>query len=204
MKYLEFDTPASKQAGDLASDFKLRNHGLKHLDRVYWNLPAFGADRRGHLPQRGAPRPRRRRSWSTPASGPPARRMTSTSCGSRSTEDTDLVGRVQPAGQPGEIQRVCSARLQAFLQGEELFVQDCYVGADPEYRMPIRIITDQGLAEPLRAQHVHHRPPTRTNSSGHVSRVHGDRRARLQGATRASTAPAPTPRIMLNFARGWR
>jgi len=34
------------------------------------------------------------------------------------------------------------ARLQSFLQGEELFVQDCYVGADPEYRMPVRIVTD--------------------------------------------------------------
>ncbi|MBC8487652.1 MAG: phosphoenolpyruvate carboxykinase (ATP), partial [Bacteroidetes bacterium] len=32
---------------------------------------------------------------------------------------------------------------QAFCQDEELFVQDCYVGADPEYRMPIRIITDK-------------------------------------------------------------
>jgi phosphoenolpyruvate carboxykinase (ATP) len=27
------------------------------------------------------------------------------------------------------------------MQGEEVWVQDCYVGADPEYRMPIRIIT---------------------------------------------------------------
>jgi phosphoenolpyruvate carboxykinase (ATP) len=35
------------------------------------------------------------------------------------------------------------ARIQAFLQGEELFVQDCYVGADPNYRMPIRIITEK-------------------------------------------------------------
>jgi len=32
------------------------------------------------------------------------------------------------------------ARLLAFLQGRELFVQDCYAGADPQYRMPIRII----------------------------------------------------------------
>ena len=38
-KYLEFDTPAVKHAGDLASDYKLRHHGLIHLDRVFWNLP---------------------------------------------------------------------------------------------------------------------------------------------------------------------
>ena len=34
-------------------------------------------------------------------------------------------------------------RVQAFCQGEELFVQDCYVGADPDYKMPIRIITEK-------------------------------------------------------------
>ena len=33
-------------------------------------------------------------------------------------------------------------RLQTFLQGEELFVQDCHFSADPDYRMPIRVITD--------------------------------------------------------------
>ena len=28
------------------------------------------------------------------------------------------------------------------LQGKELFVQDCYAGADPNYRLPIRVITE--------------------------------------------------------------
>ena len=33
-------------------------------------------------------------------------------------------------------------RLQAYLQGRELFVQDCFAGYDPNYRMPVRIITE--------------------------------------------------------------
>lgn len=33
-------------------------------------------------------------------------------------------------------------RAQAYLQGKDLFIQDCYAGADPEYRMPITVITD--------------------------------------------------------------
>jgi phosphoenolpyruvate carboxykinase (ATP) len=33
-------------------------------------------------------------------------------------------------------------RLLAYLEGKELFVQDCFAGADPEYRLPIRIITE--------------------------------------------------------------
>ncbi|MFH1937629.1 MAG: phosphoenolpyruvate carboxykinase (ATP), partial [Bacteroidota bacterium] len=38
-KYLKFETPAQKQAADLKSVYGLQNHGLVHLDRVYWNLP---------------------------------------------------------------------------------------------------------------------------------------------------------------------
>ena len=33
-------------------------------------------------------------------------------------------------------------RLQGYLQGRDLFVQDCYGGADPNYRLPVRIITE--------------------------------------------------------------
>ena len=34
------------------------------------------------------------------------------------------------------------SRLLAYLQGKDLYVQDCYAGADKEYRLPIRIITE--------------------------------------------------------------
>lgn len=33
-------------------------------------------------------------------------------------------------------------RMQAYLQGRDVFVQDCYTGADPEYRLRTRIITE--------------------------------------------------------------
>ena len=33
-------------------------------------------------------------------------------------------------------------RLLAYLQGKDLFVQDCFAGADPAYRLPIRVITE--------------------------------------------------------------
>lgn len=42
--------------------------------------------------------------------------------------------------------RVVHARLMAYLQGRDLFVQDCFVGADPAYRMPIRVITETAWA----------------------------------------------------------
>ncbi|UCE66013.1 MAG: phosphoenolpyruvate carboxykinase (ATP) [Candidatus Zixiibacteriota bacterium] len=33
-------------------------------------------------------------------------------------------------------------KILAYLQGKDLFIQDCFAGADPEYRMPIRIVTE--------------------------------------------------------------
>ena len=32
--------------------------------------------------------------------------------------------------------------LRSYLQNKEVFVQDCYAGADPDYRMKVRIITE--------------------------------------------------------------
>ena len=37
---------------------------------------------------------------------------------------------------------VLRRRMLAYLQGKDLFVQDCFVGADPAYRQPVRIITE--------------------------------------------------------------
>jgi len=33
-------------------------------------------------------------------------------------------------------------RMQAYLQGKDVYVQDCYAGADPDYRVPVRVITE--------------------------------------------------------------
>jgi phosphoenolpyruvate carboxykinase (ATP) len=35
------------------------------------------------------------------------------------------------------------SRLQGYLQGRDVFVQDCHAGADPEFSLPIRIITQK-------------------------------------------------------------
>ncbi len=46
--------------------------------------------------------------------------------------------------QPISIERfdALRSRLMAYLQGKDIYVQDCYVGADENYRLPIRIITE--------------------------------------------------------------
>jgi len=56
-----------------------------------------------------------------------------------SSEDRIWWGKVN---QPME--RACAdglrKRMLSYLEGKELYVQDCFVGADPEFRMPIRVI----------------------------------------------------------------
>ncbi len=39
--------------------------------------------------------------------------------------------------------RAIFLRLQAYLQGKDIFVQDCHAGADPEFQVPIRVITEK-------------------------------------------------------------
>ncbi|UCC73702.1 MAG: phosphoenolpyruvate carboxykinase (ATP) [Gemmatimonadota bacterium] len=49
-----------------------------------------------------------------------------------------------PVNQPidEERYRALRARLTAYFQGKDLYVEDCYIGADPATQMPIRVITE--------------------------------------------------------------
>ncbi len=140
MKYLEFPTPTQSHAGDLASDFKLKNHGLQFLDRVYWNLPTPAlieeAVFRGeaHMTKGGALVVNTGK-WTARAANDKF------VVKDPSTEDKIWWGVYNRPFSREKFYGLLT-RLQAFLQGEELFVQDVYIGADPEYRMPIRVITD--------------------------------------------------------------
>jgi phosphoenolpyruvate carboxykinase (ATP) len=139
--YLDFPSPAQGEAGKLASVYGLGNHGLANLRRVYWNLPTpslyeevvfRGEARIAHL-------------------GPVV--VSTGKHTARAAADKFVVR--EPSSDEhiwwGQYNRPFSSekfttlftRLQAFLQQRDIFVQDCYAGADPNYRMPIRIITEK-------------------------------------------------------------
>ncbi len=139
-KYLKFDTPAQKQAGELKSEYGLKNHGLVHLGKVYWNLPEPALYEEAVFRNEGkmvygGPFLVHTGKWTA-----------------RAANDKYFVK--EPSTEDkidwGEYNRPMSSekfngmfnRLQAFLQGKELFVQDVYAGADPKYQLPVRIITD--------------------------------------------------------------
>lgn len=137
---LNIKTPAQDQAREYKSDYGLLNQGLANLNTVYWNLPAEALveeiifRREGMITQQG----------------PVV--VTTGKHTARAAQDKLIVR--EPSSENhvwwGEYNRPLAAdkfdelfgRLQGYLQGRDLFVQDCYVGSDPNYRLPIRIVTE--------------------------------------------------------------
>lgn len=164
-KYLEFETPGAKQRDDLKSAFGLDNHGLVYLDRVFWNLPEPALYEEAVF--RGEGR--------VSLGGPFV--VTTGKHTARAAADKYIVLEDSTAGEVwwGDYNRPCSEqkfdalrmRLQAFLQDEELFVQDCYAGADPNYRMPIRIIAEKAWHS-LFARNMFLLPDTQEGYRTHV------------------------------------
>ena len=91
-------------------------------------------------------------------------------------------------------------RMQAYLQGRDVFVQDCYAGADPDYRLPDPHHHREGLAQPVRAQHVPEADAALDALPQARAGVHGHLRARRSRPRRSSTARARETFIIANFA----
>ncbi len=138
---LNIKTPAQDQAAAMKADYGLANHGLTNLSTVYWNLPAEALCE--EIAFRGEARFSR---------GGPVVANTGKHTG-RSASDKFIVkepttldkvwwGEYNRPFDPEKFDEVFS-RMQGFLQGRDLFVQDCYAGADPNYRIAIRIITEK-------------------------------------------------------------
>lgn len=141
MKYLEFNTPATKEAMELASDFRLKNQGLVHLERVFWNLPEEALyeeivfRNEGKITKEGPILVNTGKHTARAANDKFVVKEEST--------EKDIWWGEYNRPISGEKFNQILARVQAYCQDEELFVQDCYAGADPEYKMPVRIITEK-------------------------------------------------------------
>jgi phosphoenolpyruvate carboxykinase (ATP) len=137
---LNVKTPAESQASVLKSDFGLENHGLSNLRLAYWNLPPEGLYEEIVFRTEGI----------ISHQGPIV--INTGKHTARAASDKFIVQ--EPSTQEniwwGQYNRPFSAekfdelyaRLQGYLQGRDIFIQDCYGGADPRYQMPIRIITE--------------------------------------------------------------
>jgi phosphoenolpyruvate carboxykinase (ATP) len=137
---LDIKTPAQSEASALKSDYGLENHGLSNLRMAYWNLPTEA------LYEEIAFRREARITHMGPIVANTGKH-TARSANDKfvvkesSTEDKIWWGQYNRPFSPEKFNDLFN-RMQGFLQGRDVFVQDCYAGADPNYRMPIRIICE--------------------------------------------------------------
>ncbi|MDP2884137.1 MAG: phosphoenolpyruvate carboxykinase (ATP) [Ignavibacteria bacterium] len=137
---LDIKTPAQSEASALKSDYGLDNHGLTNLRMAYWNLPTEA------LYEEIAFRKEARISHLGPIvvnTGKHTARSANDKFVVKepSTEDKVWWGQYNRPFSPDKFNDLYN-RVQGFLQGRDVFVQDCYAGADPNHRMPIRIICE--------------------------------------------------------------
>jgi len=138
--YTDIPSPALKEAGQAASIYGLQNHSLMNLRRVYWNLPEpalyeeaiFRGE--GRLCSEGP---------FVVHTGKHTARAAADKFVVHEASSADYIwwGQHNRPFSPQNFNTLLS-RLQAYLQGRDVFVQDCFGGADPEHRLPVRIITE--------------------------------------------------------------
>jgi phosphoenolpyruvate carboxykinase (ATP) len=137
---LDIKTPAYSQAEALKNFYGLENLGLSNLNQVYWNLPIEalyeGAIFRqeGKITQSGA---------LTVNTGKHTARAASDKLivYEPTTSHQIWWGQYNRPYEATKFDEVYS-RLQGYLQGKDVFVLDCFAGADPNFRLPIRVITE--------------------------------------------------------------
>lgn len=137
---LNIKSPAQNYAQSLKCDYGLENHGLSNLNLVYWNLPSEALyeevvfRNEGKITHLGPIVVETGKHTARAAQDKVVVRESS-------TEDHIWWGQYNRPYSPEKFNDLVN-RVQGFLQGRDVFVQDCFAGADPAYRLPVRIITE--------------------------------------------------------------
>ena len=130
-----------QNSGIRPSRYGLNEHGIRNANAVYWNLGTAQLIEKAIARHEGLL-----------AAGGPLVVRTGQHTG-RSPSDKFIVrdGTTEdhvdwgPVNQPmsPDSFRLLYSKFVAYLQGQDLFVQDCFAGADERYRLPIRVITQR-------------------------------------------------------------
>lgn len=129
-----------QEFGPFVSPHGLENHGIKNVNMVFWNFPTPALYEQAI-----------RRGEATIAHGGALVARTGHHTG-RSPNDKFIVD--EPGSRDniwwGKINRPMTEaqfdglhkRMLAYMQGRDLFIQDCFAVAEPELRFPVRVITE--------------------------------------------------------------
>jgi phosphoenolpyruvate carboxykinase (ATP) len=137
---LNIKTPAEGIAQSRKADYNLSNHGISNLRLAYWNLTTEALYEEAVFRNEGAV-----------VAGGPFVAFTGKHT-ARSANDKFVVRHVDSENNvwwgvynrpfDGDKFEVLYDRMLGFLQGRDVFVQDVYGGADENYRLPVRIVTE--------------------------------------------------------------
>src|SRR5215216_3073132 len=137
---LDIKTPAKSIAQTRKADFNLSNHGVSNLRLDYWNLSTEAlyeeAIFRGEgLTSKGGA--------FLAHTGKHTARSANDKFIVRHTDSENNIwwGTYNRPFEPEKFEGLYS-RLLGYLQGRDAFVEDLYAGADEEYRLPIRFVTE--------------------------------------------------------------
>ena len=137
---LNIKTPAEMIAQARKADYSLANHGMGNLRLAYWNLPTEALHEEAIFRNEGAT-----------VNGGPFVAFTGRHT-ARSANDKFVVREASTGNHIwwGQYNRPMSGakfeelyiRLLGYLQGRDLFVQDVYGGADKNFSLPVRVVTE--------------------------------------------------------------
>ena len=129
-----------QEHGIRRSRYGLENYHIVNVNEVYWNLPTSALyeevvrRREGLIAHLG---PLVVRTGHHTGRSPNDKFIVR----EPSSQDNIWWGDVNRPFDPEHFDRLY-ARLLAYLQLKDVFVRDCFAGADPQYRIPVRIITE--------------------------------------------------------------
>jgi len=138
------------------SRFGLERQGMRHLGAVHWNqsMPVLYE----HAVRRGEGEVASGGSFSVNTGAFTGRTPRDKYIVEEpGTKETVWWGNINQPIAPERFESL-RQRMLAYLQGRELFVQDLYAGADPTYRLPVRVVTDSAWHS-LFSRNMFIRPP---------------------------------------------
>jgi len=162
---LNIKTPAEAQADATKSDFCLDNIGLINLRKVYWNLTTEALYE--EIIFRGEAQISKLGPIIVNTGKHTARAANDKFIVRESTTEQNVWwGQYNRPYATQKFDELYN-RLQGFLQGRDVFIQDCYGGADQNYRLPVRIITEFAWHS-LFARNMFIKPKTNDEYRRHV------------------------------------
>jgi phosphoenolpyruvate carboxykinase (ATP) len=193
---LNIKTPSEGQATSAQGDYGLDNLGLANLRQAYWNLSREALYEESIF--RGEANIVRMGSLIVNTGKHTARAAADKFVVRESTsEDAIWWGQYNRPFDADKFEALF-ARLQGYLQGRDIFIQDCYGGADPDYRLPIRIITEYAWHS-LFARNMFIKPQTAEEYRRHVPEFTVICAPGFKASTQIDQTPSETF-IVLNFA----